>query len=604
MKPCLTCGAHVWGSPENPQTITTANTSTLSVTEHLALTLRHVRREDEQRVLWIDAICINQRDDVEKGVQVAMMEKIYRWASRVVVFLGAEQDGSGEAMDYMAYLGSQVEVDFGTFAMTPSEQCADPSISDKSLPLSDMSPELLKRIYQLLSRPWYGRLWIRPEIFLANSGAVVLCGFHQVSWATYRKALVCLRMKSKIGALNSDSPYLDSVADRLFAIQGLIFQSGLDFLGDLRWFFQGAACFDPRDRVYAALEMLDGSERSMCSPPDYTKSSETIYQGIMLQWMDHFQSLDLLRDCLLLSQPLRMTLSSPTWVPNWSQTAFRCLQNGGLRASSQLLGWYDTSGAEEGVLRTSGVATTKIIGSQRVFAHTTREAKEKFEDLRRIFRGNGDATERPTATDYARALVVNQVAEIDDSTQGWPELRYIREVVELALSPNYIYRDDDFQGPLRKTLEDASHFCGMNYLFHCTEGCVGLSPLRLQPDDEVCVILGCDSPIVLRPVSENEYLVVGECFLAGLSHGEAFLGPFPPGTRPTMAYNESRRMNMRCFKDDMSGEVFKEDPRLSAWSLNLTEFGHRLKQNPGARLRIHPDVLQQQGCKIKYFNLI
>jgi hypothetical protein len=42
-------------------------------------------------VIWIDAICINQKDDVEKAQQVAMMGSIYRRASRVVGYLGEDR---------------------------------------------------------------------------------------------------------------------------------------------------------------------------------------------------------------------------------------------------------------------------------------------------------------------------------------------------------------------------------------------------------------------------------------------------------------------------------------------------------------------------------
>ena len=48
------------------------------------------RASEPDRYLWIDSICINQEDVVEKSWQVPMMEEIYRSATHVVGWLGTE----------------------------------------------------------------------------------------------------------------------------------------------------------------------------------------------------------------------------------------------------------------------------------------------------------------------------------------------------------------------------------------------------------------------------------------------------------------------------------------------------------------------------------
>lgn len=52
--------------------------------------LRRVRDHRKARHLWVDAICINQQDDVEKTSQVAAMGNIYESAARSIVWLGQE----------------------------------------------------------------------------------------------------------------------------------------------------------------------------------------------------------------------------------------------------------------------------------------------------------------------------------------------------------------------------------------------------------------------------------------------------------------------------------------------------------------------------------
>ncbi|AEO71255.1 uncharacterized protein THITE_49961, partial [Thermothielavioides terrestris NRRL 8126] len=100
--------SYVWGTTDHPETAyATSLTSsgrwpppsgTLSITRNLAVALRHLRRTDAPRVVWIDALCIDQANDAEKGPQVALMGEIYRRATRVVAWLGPEADGSDRAM--------------------------------------------------------------------------------------------------------------------------------------------------------------------------------------------------------------------------------------------------------------------------------------------------------------------------------------------------------------------------------------------------------------------------------------------------------------------------------------------------------------------------
>lgn len=63
-----------------------------SIYQSVDAALRRLRRDSGVRVLWIDAICINQEDNDEKGVQVPLMRQIYQQASQVCVYLGEAKD--------------------------------------------------------------------------------------------------------------------------------------------------------------------------------------------------------------------------------------------------------------------------------------------------------------------------------------------------------------------------------------------------------------------------------------------------------------------------------------------------------------------------------
>jgi hypothetical protein len=62
------------------------NGSIFHVTENVFQALLHLRSSNGiSRTLWVDAICINQADDIERGHQVQYMGRIYNKATKVTV---------------------------------------------------------------------------------------------------------------------------------------------------------------------------------------------------------------------------------------------------------------------------------------------------------------------------------------------------------------------------------------------------------------------------------------------------------------------------------------------------------------------------------------
>jgi hypothetical protein len=112
--------------------------------------------------LWIDAICINQKDTAERNEQVKQMGKIYKFAERVIVWLGPEFPSSKLTMSTLEFLGRQVELtkDYNRFR-SPSSDEPDWNNSMHPLPYS---VETLEAIFDLLGRSWFSRLWILQEI--------------------------------------------------------------------------------------------------------------------------------------------------------------------------------------------------------------------------------------------------------------------------------------------------------------------------------------------------------------------------------------------------------------------------------------------------------
>jgi hypothetical protein len=81
----------------------------LKIKPNLAAVLRQLRLADALRTLWIDAICINQDDENEKGQQVALMGDIYRTAISVQIWLGAGSEATSTTADFLKPLAENSE---------------------------------------------------------------------------------------------------------------------------------------------------------------------------------------------------------------------------------------------------------------------------------------------------------------------------------------------------------------------------------------------------------------------------------------------------------------------------------------------------------------
>lgn len=191
--------SYVWGSTKSPKTIFISAHDqlrrTLAVTQNLAQALQYLRLKDDSRVLWIDAICINQEDLVERSKQVKRMADLYQLASRVVIWLGEEKDKSTQALKTFEQLSTKIEVDFVVNSAKPVLN--EPS--EQHWADIGQAPPLKKEQWlamsHLLARPWFERLWIWQEAHLANQQSVVMCGLVEMSWSAFCSSALFLSLK-------------------------------------------------------------------------------------------------------------------------------------------------------------------------------------------------------------------------------------------------------------------------------------------------------------------------------------------------------------------------------------------------------------------------
>lgn len=117
----------------------------LKVSANLESALRHLRLTDTFRILWIDAISINQSDSSEKSRQVPMMSEIYGKAQRVCVWLGDEDDSSVKAINFM----KEDVLDLQNF----DNLCVD-----------EFYAESWMALIQFMERPWVSPDMFKPRL--------------------------------------------------------------------------------------------------------------------------------------------------------------------------------------------------------------------------------------------------------------------------------------------------------------------------------------------------------------------------------------------------------------------------------------------------------
>ena len=567
--------------------------------------------------MWIDAICINQKDNVEKGAQVDMMGKIYRRASRVIAWLGPSADDSDVAMSEIALWGSQVEVDLKTWTLRPgsSKDTRDTDLSDVSKPMYFHGNEI-RPISVLLGRPWFSRLWIRQEIFLANSNAIISCGASNTSWKRFRNGLILLHQKDYTLHNLADIEDRETTNKTLFKLRQAInrlhefaYQRTPVRIGDLRENFKLASCKDPQDRIYAILSMLATEDRkNLRIMPDYTSTVAEVYKDFTSRSFQVFRNIDLLLQCEI---GVNTTKNIPTWVPDWSRNLKAPVPLNGAFASSQVVFRYDLASAQN-VLRVAGVRTTVVesvgpgvydgLQNGLVFKQQVDMIRKAIlaTDTLAVNYEDGTALEilaRTLNADWFSSRYNPPPAWVTDLKDGVDALRQL-------LSGNFEF---DRGSQARIAIDGILNTLVGRCLGRDVHGSPILCPRNSRPGDEVCVFLGCLSAILLRRIGDS-HVVVGSCLTVDSLDGVALLGPLPQGVRAARVYDEEWHW---AFVNDNTGDVSFFDPRLDVDGLGyIVEDEKRKAQEEGqSALSVEFDpfkklVQERTGRELQWFELI
>jgi hypothetical protein len=250
-KPSYAAVSYTWGNDE-PNKLIYLDGQPFPVRPNLWSCLYYLSQYSQDMTLsylWVDAICINQTNVVERNTQVRAMDRTYREASHVSVWLGL------------------IPLPEEYIALLPQSQ----TIESDSFFWDDWMADLA-------NRPYWSRFWVIQE-FLLGPDVLLHCSNSTICWNDF-KDILC-----RIAHVESYREEYDTSSTHGFLALPLVMGRHPDKhpeffqpLDELLISHRRSECKDPRDRIFALLGLVTREEQQMLGRffPDYTMTEEHV----------------------------------------------------------------------------------------------------------------------------------------------------------------------------------------------------------------------------------------------------------------------------------------------------------------------------------------
>ncbi|KAK4228870.1 ankyrin repeat-containing domain protein [Podospora fimiseda] len=277
--------SYTWGNIRDQIEIT-MNDQRAKIGTNLYLFLCSLRQPSEDNILWVDAICIDQENDREKGHQVRQMGQIYAKAQNVQIWLGPATDDTDFFINRMNELDERVlkRVDYRRNSPQAwfNEWPAFLEEMEQHSPDSNFITRGRRALIQLFKRPWFQRVWIIQEVFNAKR-AVIRCGLYTVPTRTFVMApwLVRVEIDTHIQAV------LDIMPGYLRATSWWRDRPNLETLLNK---FRKCKATDPRDKIYALIGIASdtGSQTILEGSPYEVSETQAVCATVRYLLVEQF----------------------------------------------------------------------------------------------------------------------------------------------------------------------------------------------------------------------------------------------------------------------------------------------------------------------------
>jgi hypothetical protein len=503
--------------------------------------------------LWVDAICINQNNLMERSQQVNIMAEIYKAASCVMVWLGAEEDSTHLAFELIEALAS----------VSPAERLkiVPHCVSGHSSSVL-LSFEHWRALARFFERAWFNRAWIIQEVIFARQ-IEVRCGTHKVAWED-------LTMVSQFLATSiwttffKDPGYVDSIHSaaarwhtipaRLAATKKTWSSVSSDGLLYALIRCRSSTCQDPRDKVYSQLRLGNAAIF-----PTYTVSIAEVFINAAKYILEHTDNL-LLLTCVE-GEEFQVVPGLPTWVPDWSVTkalGLRVTGYGSYTAAGARAREYRLKTAEgKHLLTLEATELDKIVetGQRKIDLRFLSTAHELWGMISRLdeayFTGESREevvwrtlmTNRESISPYP-SILYPASKDLESSFRNWVLWRYaanpcIPSAFPICTSKNSILPSKEEILEVAKKCREtpdclvslahqASPFdvhyshAMLQRPFRTKKGFFGLGTQALCEGDSVWIVSGCRVPLIFRRLgNSSRHRLVGGSYVHGFMNGEA-----------------------------------------------------------------------------------
>jgi hypothetical protein len=529
--------SYTWGDPTRVATLEIGNKDgVIGLTRNLSQALPFLAKNSRTKLLWIDQICINQSDPVEKPAHVARMSKIYHAASRVIVWLGPEDHHSKICKEWLHEVDKMICGMENSERMTRGADAFNPDVRflvvRSTFKNAQTNAIYCPAIRAFWTRQWFTRGWIVQELLLSQDN-IFLTG----------ELAFTLDDLQDLQLVPPDHQPEEADAHQHWFSAQILMNLAIHPFRDpqpmqfLRIMHQASGEFQTSelaDRLYAFLGLL-GSDFK----PDYRLPFRHNLIRFAVLLAQRYQSLNFLSmwsanlDDLLPSTPEELK-GLPSWVSSWSSVPLSApfrLAMGGVRSLRDDVRW-DAADKREHLYKQS--VDLAITGRLEVRGKIV-DYIDKLSSARFHRYWNAD--------DEYMIDLVEQIRNDLGGLYDWRKEDMIQFLNIVSHSGNQPTETiEEILGTKKRAYEEVHNMSGYNESlslclstgrgrrFARTEsGTLGLVPYigskARQEDTQgsaVAILHGCIVPIVLDLVREgsNEYKVVGDCYVEGIMRGE------------------------------------------------------------------------------------
>lgn len=500
--------------------------SIIRITKSCEAALQGLREEDNDRILWVDAICINQQDIKERGLQVGMMGDVYSKAARVLVWLGPESDAedpetphpvSDLFMDYLPLMASEIEESNNTHHTALNSPLYQQFISEIFVSVAGgKKTPLSKGFNYIQSRRWWNRIWVLQEVVVAKS-ATVFCGEKSTGYSDFLVLYDALRKGADHTreenvtwlALGKSRKHLSLVPESkshhpLPVILHRILRRGQDLQAT-----------NPRDHIFGLIGLSEDLRRIL-PKADYNQSLVNVFTEVTKNMLICSKSLH----AISVVTPGESTEGFPSWVTVWSNPMTHNFQNwndNSYHAARVSQAIYIVSDNDK-ELKVRGkiidmVAIGPLLDSSAYYLHGTEEETIPGwrESCHHAFSLDSYPTGESVKEAVWRSFCWNKPGKkTQKDFDQWYRIiaagKSLEDTVKLIWAlPNAFWRVVNTPSPLCTT----------------RNGYLASAPYTTKSGDYIGVLTGGRAPFILRPV-DDFYQLVGPCYVHGIMKGEAF----------------------------------------------------------------------------------